>query len=68
MPHWGIFKGKLFSKGQPGETVVFVSPRKSVDFLTLFSVRQKYGAESFAVCGQRPGLLALDLGSIFLEK
>ena len=45
MPHWGIFKGKLFSKGQPGETVVFVSPRKSVDFLTLFSVRQKHGAE-----------------------
>jgi hypothetical protein len=28
-------------------------------------VRQKRGAESFAACGQRRGLLALDLGSIF---
>jgi hypothetical protein len=28
-------------------------------------VRQSDGAESFAACGQRRGLLALDLGSIF---
>jgi hypothetical protein len=28
-------------------------------------VRQSDGAENFAACGQRRGLLALDLGSIF---
>jgi hypothetical protein len=28
-------------------------------------VRRKRGAGSFAACGQRQGLLALDLGSIF---
>jgi hypothetical protein len=40
-------------------------PRKAVAFLTLFTVRRKRGARSFAACGQRQGLLALDLGSIF---
>ena len=60
MPHWGIFKGKLFSKGQPGETVVFVSPRKSVDFLTLFSVAPKVWRREFrclrtATRASRPG-------------
>jgi hypothetical protein len=42
-----------------------VLPRKAVAFLTLFTVRLKRGAESFAACGQRQGLLARDLGSIF---
>jgi hypothetical protein len=28
-------------------------------------VRRKRGAGNFAACGQRQGLLALDLGSIF---
>jgi hypothetical protein len=28
-------------------------------------VRRKHGAGDFAACGQRQGLLALDLGSIF---
>jgi hypothetical protein len=42
-----------------------VLPRKAVAFLTLFTVRRKRGAGNFAACGQRQGLLALDLGSIF---
>jgi hypothetical protein len=40
-------------------------PRKAVAFLTLFTVRRKCDAGNFAACGQRQGLLALDLGSIF---
>jgi hypothetical protein len=42
-----------------------VLPRKAVAFLTFFTVRRKCGAGNFAACGQRQGLLALDLGSIF---
>ena len=44
---------------------MFAFPRKSADFLTSFSACRKRGTGSFAVCGQRPGLLALDLASIF---
>jgi hypothetical protein len=44
---------------------LFALPRNPVGFLTLFSVRRKRGAGNFAACGQRQGLLALDLGSIF---
>ncbi|WP_443719766.1 hypothetical protein, partial [Ruminococcus callidus] len=42
---WDIFKLFLFEKGQPGKAVLFAFPRKSVDFLTLFSVCPKHGTE-----------------------
>jgi hypothetical protein len=44
---------------------LFALPRKAFAFLTLFAARLWHGAECFAACGQRQGLLALDLGSIF---
>lgn len=44
---------------------MFAFPRKSADFLTSFSACRKRGTGSFAVCGQRSGLLALNLASIF---
>ena len=61
----GTFLSPCFFKGETGEAVLFASPRKSVDFLTLFSVCRKRGTGHFAVCGQRSGLLALNLASIF---
>ncbi|MBQ8514384.1 MAG: hypothetical protein IJ496_03205, partial [Ruminococcus sp.] len=48
-----------------GEAVLFASPMKAVAFIPPFSVRRKYGAGKFALCGERPGTLSLDPGSIF---
>jgi len=48
-----------------GGAVLFAPPRKAIAFLTTRSVCQKYGTGNFAACGQRSGLLALNLGSIF---
>jgi hypothetical protein len=44
------------------------SPSKSCRFSHPLRRAQKYAPGCFAVCGQRQGLLALDLGSIFLQK
>jgi hypothetical protein len=41
------------------------SPSKSCRFSHPLHRAPERGAESFAACGQRRGLLALDLGSIF---
>jgi hypothetical protein len=44
---------------------LFALPRNPIGFLTLFTVRLSVAQGCFAACGQRRGLLALDLGSIF---
>jgi hypothetical protein len=44
---------------------LFAPPRNAVAFLTSFSVRKKYCAGNFAVCGRRPWALPLDPTSIF---
>ena len=52
-------------KVSQGGAVLFAPPRKAVAFLTTLSVCQKDGTGNFAACGQRSGLLALNLASIF---
>ena len=55
----------LIVSGKQGGAVLFAPPRKAVAFLTTPSVCQKHGTGNFAACGQRSGLLALNLASIF---
>ena len=55
----------FLTKISQGGAVLFAPPRKAIAFLTTRSVCQKYGTGNFAACGQRSGLLALNLGSIF---
>ena len=55
----------LIALGKRGGAVLFAPPRKAVAFLTTPSVCQKHGTGNFAACGQRSGLLALNLASIF---
>ncbi|WP_295213929.1 hypothetical protein [Ruminococcus sp.] len=65
MSHWDVFKISRIEEVLQGGTVLFAPPRKAVAFLTTLSVAQKNAPGCFAVCGRRPGLLALDLASIF---
>ena len=66
MSHWDICKISLTEKSLQGESGLVRFPLEKLSlFSPLFSVRRKYGAGYFAVCGRRPELLALDLASIF---
>ena len=60
-----VAKYLLIALGKQGGAVLFAPPRKAVAFLTTLSVCQKDGTGNFAACGQRSGLLALNLASIF---
>ncbi len=50
------FQDLVTDNGKQGEAVLFASPQNAVAFFTPFSVRRKYGAGSFALCGGRQGL------------
>ena len=50
--HWDLAKILLFLSGFTRGAVLF-APRKKLPLFVPFSVRQKHGAESFAVCGRR---------------
>jgi len=54
-------------KVSQGGAVLFAPPRKAVAFLTTLSVCRvpKAWHGDFAACGQRSGLLALNLANIF---
>ena len=65
MSHRDIFKIYLFQKGSQGKRSCSLSLENLSIFSPFSPCAKKHGAENFAVCGQRPGLLALDLASIF---
>jgi hypothetical protein len=64
MFHRNIFKAYPFGNFIR-ENGLVRSPSKSCRFSHPLHRAPERGAESFAACGQRQGLLALDLGSIF---
>jgi hypothetical protein len=64
MFHRNIFK-RCLSGIFIRESGLVRSPSKSCRFSHPLLRAPEYGAECFAACGQRQGLLALDLGSIF---
>ena len=63
--HRDVFKRNLLRIATRGSGLVRFPSKKLSLFLTPFSVRRKYGAGDFALCGERPGTLSLDPGSIF---
>ncbi|WP_370769418.1 hypothetical protein [Ruminococcus callidus] len=64
----GMFYRVTNTKGVARESGRVRFPSKICRFSHPFLRAPKARRRDFAVCGQRPGLLALDLGSIFLEK
>ncbi|WP_298481981.1 hypothetical protein [uncultured Ruminococcus sp.] len=64
--HRNVFKIPLYEKGLQGGSGLVRFPLEKLSlFSPLFSAAQKDAPGYFAACGRRPGLLALDLASIF---
>ena len=60
-----VAKLLLTVSGKQGGAVLFAPPRKAVAFLTTPLRVPRAWHRDFAACGQRSGLLALNLASIF---
>ena len=63
MFHQNIFKILLLITANKGKRSCSLPLEMLSHFSPLFDLRRKYGAGSFAVCGRRQGLPALDPAS-----